>query len=439
MTNDDAEFVAAATRRLRKEEPELGHLIAAIRYKRTLVARLGLEDGFRAARNHLRVPGLDRLRSRRVLALREAALKSSVFTELWPGGRSFTHFPPRVLGDGDHAEQRGLNRSAFLARLDNVTTRGRSAVVLAEDDAIVDFEHDELTRFEDSPELDPGILWANGCRYWTMEPAEFGLTVDEAFMLSGSHTNDFGHWLTEYLPKLAIAIMAKLPRIPILVDELIPRTHIQSLELFLPGHEIVTIPHLSPVRVRKLWCASNPVYRGFYPTNWSKAWLGMIPDPQNFAVTINKLKSLAGEALCDPTGWDRVYLARKPERKKRLMNHGDIEAAAAERGFKVLYPEDLSFPEQIRLVHHARHIVAPDGSNALLTYFAAPGAQVSVLNSQQTYPLVELNGLLAALSVGFTIVTGPFHGAMLEEPFWTDYTIDRARFCSFLDEWLKAA
>jgi hypothetical protein len=32
--------------------------------------------------------------------------------------------------------------------------------------------------------------------------------MEEAFLFSGSHTLDFGHWMTEYLPKLAIALLA---------------------------------------------------------------------------------------------------------------------------------------------------------------------------------------------------------------------------------------
>ena len=106
------------------------------------------------------------------------------------------------------------------------------------------------------------------------------------------------------------------------------------------------------------------------------------------------------------------------------------------RGFTVVYPEDLSFAQQLRLVHHARHVVAPDGSNGLLAYFVSPGAKVCFLNSPHTLPLVELNGLLSALGAEFTIVTGPMTGEPTDEPFWNDYSIDPERFCAFLDDWL---
>jgi hypothetical protein len=438
MTDDDKKFIDEMTLRLRREEPQSGHLIAAISYKRAFVKRFGIQRGFMLCREQLRVPNLDVLGPKSVVSLRGVAEGTDLFTELWPGGRPFVHLSPPVVGEGDHTEQRGISRSGYLTCLRDVAVRGRSAIVVSEHEAIVDFENDELTSFEDNAELDPGVLYADGRTYWTMEPDEYSNLIDEALMLSGSHTNDFGHWLTEYLPKLAIAIMADVPQIPILVDHLIPRSHIQSLNLLCPWAKIIVIPHLSSCRVRKLWCASNPVYRGYYPSDWTSAWAGMLPDPENFAVTLRKIKSLAQHAIHEPTGWQRVFLARRPERKKKLVNHAEIESTAAARGFKIVYPEDLSFADQMRLVHHARYIVAPDGSNGLLAYFASQGAQACFLNSPHTLPLVELNGLLGAVGVGFTIVTGPISGAEQEEPFWNDYKIDQGVFSAFLDDWLAA-
>jgi hypothetical protein len=436
MTIDDEVFVALMTERLRKEEPELGHLIAAIHYKRAFVERFGLEEGFERCREQLRVPGLERLSQKTVISLKKAAECAPTCNLLWDGGRRFVHPVPEVIGESDAVEQSGLSRSAFLTCLEDVAIRGRSAIVLTPTKAIVDYENDELECFADSPELDPGVLHAGKDGYWVMEPVEYPMAIDEAFMLSGSHTNDFGHWLTEYLPKLAIALMAGLPQVPIIVDKGMPRSHTQSIELLCPWARIIVLPHLSSCRVRKLWCASNPVYRGYYPTDWTSAWKGMLPDPDNFARAIRELKRLAEDAIRPATGHERVFLARHPKRKKKLANHAAIEAAAAARGFHVVYPEDLAFEEQLRLVHHARHVVAPDGSNGLLAYFVSPGARVCFLNSPHTLPLVELSGILAALGAEFSIITGPMVSET-DEPFWNDYTIDEAAFSNFLDRWLQ--
>jgi capsular polysaccharide biosynthesis protein len=207
--------------------------------------------------------------------------------------------------------------------------------------------------------------------------------------------------------------------------------------LYCPRSNIITLPHLSTYRVRKLWCASNPTYRGWYPSDWTSAWEGMVTDPENFATCINSLNRLAADALEVPTGVERVFFGRRPSRKKRLENHAQIEAIAVARGFKFVYPEDLPFLEQIRLARHARHIIAPDGSNGLLSYFASPSAKVCFLNHTHTLPLAEINGLLEALGIEFTIFTGPTFGEPKQEPYWNDYLIDENRFADFLDQWLS--
>lgn len=429
-------FLEQSCSRLKSDQAELGFLVAAATFKRTLVRQLGVEDAFTACRQHLNVPGLDILKPRKVVSLMAAARRVAIFNELWPAGRTFVHCLKRVCGESDHVELRSISRSGYLTCLDDIVLRGRSAVVMTESEAIVDYENDELSRFEDIPEQEPGILYAADDIYWTMDPQEDSLVVEEAFMLSGSHANDFGHWLHEYLPKLAIALIAGLPEVPILVDERMPRTHIQSLELFCPASRIIVIPHLASCRVGKLWCASNPTYRGWYPSDWTSAWEGMTTDPDNFATTINKLKELATEAIEAPTGSDRIFLARRHERKKKLINHLEIEAVAANLGFTVVYPEDLPFVEQMRLAHHARYIIAPDGSNGLVSYFASAGAKVCFLNHAHTMPLAELDGILGALGVEFTALTGPIFGEPKDEPFWNDYLIDGKKFAAFLDQWL---
>lgn len=436
LSADDRQFIEQCCARKADEIPLLGALFADMNFKRTMVERFGVRQAFEICRQQLAVPDLGVLKQRRVVSLRSIAEQAQSFHELWPGGRRFSLPAPTVIGEGDHSDQSGVSRSAYLACLQDVLLRGRSAVILVGDVAAVDIEDDEARGLEDNPEFDPAVLHAAEGQFWTMEPASGPREFDEALMLTGTYAHDFGHWLSEHLPKLAMARMAGLPEVPILTDRRMPDAHRQSLELFCPGSEILALDHLAPCRVRKLWCAPNPMYRPFSPSNWSDAWQRMLPDPENFAQLIRALKASVESALAEPTGCDRVFLARRPQRKKRLVNDERIAEIAVANGFRVVFPEDLPFAEQLRLVHHARHIIAPDGSNGLLCYFVSPGASVCFLNHSHTRPLVELNGQMAAMGASFTIVTGPVAGQPGEEPFWNDYRIDEKVFESFLRSWL---
>jgi capsular polysaccharide biosynthesis protein len=436
LSADDRQFIEELSARKADEVPLIGALFADMNFKRAMVERFGVQQAFEFCRQHLAVPDLGVLRRRRVVSLRSVAERGEAFRELWPGGRAFSHPVPKVIGEGDHSEQSGVSRSAYLACLRDVLVRGRSAVVLLEDVAAVDIENGESQGLQDNPEFDPAVLHAAEDHFWTLEPESSPREIDEAFMLVGTYAHDFGHWLSEHLPKLAIARMAGLADVPLLIDRRIPDAHRQSLALFCPNSEVLSLDHLASCRVRKLWCAPNPMYRPFSPANWSDAWQRMLPDPENFAHAIQALKSTVESALAEPTGVDRIFLARRPHRKKRLVNHDRIAEIAAGSGFRTVYPEDLPFAEQLRLVHHARYLIAPDGSNGLLCYFVSPGASVCFLNHGHTRPLVELNGQMASMGANFTIVTGPVAGEPGEEPFWNDYRIDEKVFESFLQTWL---
>ena len=436
--------IADLVQRHLAEIPLWGHLPAAMRFKQALVARLGVEEAFRLGREALDVPGLDVLQARRIRSLHEAAQQKAVaFRELWRGGKPYTLSPPNVIGEGNHAPIQGTDRSAYLACFENVAIRGRSALILTGTEALVDFEGDEFSRVKDNPEYDPGVLHADGEMFWTMEPRTPRMIVDEAFMLSGAHTVDFGHWIIEYLPKYAIAVLSGLAdHVPVLIDERMPASHRQSLELLLPrGAQVIVVPHLAPFFVRKLWCSPIATYIGFYPTTFDlETWRHRAREPRHFAALIGEIMRRAEHATSEPTGWERIFIARKPHlHKKKLLNHRAIEAVAEAHRFKIVYPEQMSFVDQLRLARHARYIAGPEGSGTYLACFAQPGTRLCLLSPPYTLPLVEINGVLAALGVDVTILTGPESATDDLSPFWYAYEIAVDRFSRFLDRWLATS
>lgn len=430
--------------RLQAEESVWGHLPAQMRFKQELVRKLGLLRAFQVAATSLPVPHLQRLVYRRIRPLREAARSEAVvYRELWDGGEAFEAAPPRILGLNDNGPFRGISRSAYLACFANCLVRGRSAVVHFNDAALVDVEGEEGRHLPDNPEYDPGILHATPGHFWTMEPSAEApiIEVEEAFLLGGSHTLDFGHWMTEYLPKLATARLAGLPSMPVLIDERIPQTHVQSLDLFLPERtDTICIPHLAALKVRRLWVASNPMFMGFYPTTWNAAsWEASATHPGNFARLYEELgRCIQQHGMTDP-GHPRLYIGRKGTRsKKLLLNHEQIEDLASMHGFHRIYPEDLSFYDQVNLAINATHLLGPEGSGMMLGFFNCPGTNIGVLSSPNTYPLADLHGIQQALGTNYTIITGPYSGeADPDWQFWTDYKIDAAALNSFLLNWVK--
>lgn len=426
------------------EIPIWGHLPAAMRFKQAAVQQLGIDAAFALVRQHLEVPSLDRLRQRPIVSLRQAALdRALVFNELWAGGNRFDRAPLRVVGEGNHGPLPGWDRSAYLACFADVTVRSRSALLFSDGDALMDFEGDEYVRVSDIPQFDPSLLQREGEIAWTMESDAPALEIDEAFFLFGRNAVDFGHWITEYLPRYVLARMAGLPdSVPVLIDPGVPATVRHALADYLPaGARLIVAPHLAEVRVKRLWSASNPIFSAFYPSRWPlEFWSHLGSAPAPLARIIRAWLNIAAPFLPEPAGADRIFLARKPAtRNKRLLNHAEIEALASARGFRIIYPEDHSLHEQMRLVTNARHIIAPEGSNGLLSWFAQPGCKVCLLSPPYTLPLVDLNAILLELEIDLTVLTGPDLPTATEDycAFWNDYRIAPDAFSDFLDGWLS--
>ncbi|MCO5977534.1 glycosyltransferase family 61 protein [Ideonella oryzae] len=434
---------------LQRDIPLYGHLTAAIGFKQALVERLGVATAHPAVQAPLQLPGMERLRRLPVRPLREVAqAHGRHWHPLWPGGQ--VHALPRLQVVGPHDDQplEVIDRAGYLTCLDEVDVRGRSELLLWRDQVLHDVEGDEAQRVRDQFIFDPQVLHAEADHWWVMDSAEPAPVIEEAFWLGGHHAHDFGHWLTEYLPKLATALRAGWSGgMPVLVDASAPATVRTALTALLPADTPLRLMSaLERLHVRRLWCAPNVSYPGFCPLLASDdAAARLLTAPLRMATLIQTIGPRARQALDRPTGIERLYLARRPERHKAIVNHAAVDAVLAAHGFVRVLPEEHPFLEQLNLVRQARFIVAPEGSNALLGAFGGPGKQIAILTSPYTQPLLDLGATAAVLGQSLTFLTGPCaqdSPRHTEHPFWcfwNDYRIDPAGLDAWLADWLATA
>jgi capsular polysaccharide biosynthesis protein len=431
--------------RLAEDIPRRGQLAARMTFKRELVARVGVQEAFAIAAPHLAVPRLQTLQRRRLRPMIDAARQDSLeYRELWPGGQVQALPAMQVVGECRQEPCSIATRSMYLACLDDVLLRGRSDLLLRKGEALIDLENVPFDPATANAEFDPGVLHAEADHLWTMEPEGPVPRLKEALMLTGARTLDFGHWLIEYLPKLAIARLAGWNGgMPVLVDRTTPDNVRNALQAMLPPDApLHTVGHLAPIRVDRLWCMPDTFHLGFYPSQSGTGHLPQRLAMAHWRAVADEIFAMGGAAAAEPTGIDRLYLARRPERKKKLVNHAEIEALVARHGFTLIYPEDHSLIEQMRFVRHARFIVAPEGSNAALSIFCSPGAQVCTLTSPQVQQLVIGNAIFDAMGCQATLFLGPM---ATDSPtyttewlfsFWNDYRIDATAFEAYLAGWL---
>jgi capsular polysaccharide biosynthesis protein len=439
-----SEFLAQVERKFLADRDSWGELIAAMWMKQQVCREVGVEAAFPFCRKMLsRLPSSERLRRRDCKPLiSAAAAPGNPFTVVAKGGVDFTAPPTKIIGINNNAPFHGRSRAYYTSCLHNCIIRGRSTLVLQDESALVDAEADEA-QLPDNYEYDPWVLHGNANYLWTMESEQWddAPVIEEGLFLANRLSHEFGHWITELIPKIGIAGRAGLdPSLPVIIDASTKPTCRHSLDVFLPKRKsTIVLRYLLPCKVKKLWVVSNPWYAGFYPTTSDlSAWTVMAAYGLEYALAIKE--ALNNAHLIDGTvrSSSYVFLARKPDNpKKKLANQSDVEHLARRAGFLVVYPEDLSFLEQVSLVRGASHILGPEGSNMLLPFLAKEGTKVCCLNSPYTYPLADVSYTYAELGIDYTVLTGDFVENDPGFPFWNGYQIDIHTLSSFLSYWLS--
>jgi hypothetical protein len=413
-----------------------------MRFKQALVRELGVEDGFALYKEVFALPDSDRIERRPVISLYEFARdRGAAFHEIGPPGEPFVMPPPRVMGESNHRALEGVSRAIFVACLIDVRVRARSGFIEVEEVALLDYQGDELARIDDELDFDPAVFHALDGAIWMIGPKDAAdpIELDEAFMLLGPHSDGFGPWMLDLLPRfIAASASGALPPVPVLIDASMAAAQRQCLELMLPeGVEIIALPSFATARVRRLWCAPSQMHWSVLAKvneRWKWDYQGM--PRYRFANLIREMVRRVDLIASLPTGQDRVFLARKSFLRNTIVNAAEIETSAAARGFAVVYPEHLSFREQVRLLRHARFIVGLEGPQLLLAWFSQPGTKLCHLCHRYTAELPLQTGLLNEIGVDVTVLTGPY--VRLEEEYaeQSKYRIDPAMICDFLDSWL---
>jgi capsular polysaccharide biosynthesis protein len=416
-------------------------LYELIPFKESLTKQLSLQEACQIFGGLLSLPSETTIEHLPVRSLFDVASAHAItFRETAPAGLRFTAQPPRVIGVGDQRPLECVTRSLYVACLPDAYVHGRSALIEFRGSAVLDFQGGELEQVDEHLILDLPVLQAGKKDVWLATSRTNALRLDEGFNLLGPNTPQFGHWMWEYMPKYVAAVMsAKLSNVPILIDAYMPATHREFLEMLLPPNaEVVEVPYNGTVRVRRLWCAANLAYIPTYIKTLDPNWPAYeIPLPEHFAAVFNEITRRAEAVVPSKPGPERIYLARKPDQLKKLVNYSAIEQCARERGFYVFYPQDLTFAEQIQLMRGARYIIGPEGSALFLGFLARPATKLCIVSSIHMFNATSYTCLLEAIGLDTTIFTGEVVNESKLYPHFADYRISEEAFRAFLGEWLQ--
>ncbi len=244
------------------------------------------------------------------------------------------------------------------------------------------------------------------------------IKVQKAILMFGGGYDIYGHWLVDIIPKFyllhLLGIDYRNEKILTPID--LPPFGRSFLELLnIENDQLVFYDPLHDfVAVDQLYVPT--LLRGGDRTS------------EIFSQSIHYFRSQIIDKLDSGTSefHKKIYVSRKNSGRgsRSLTNSENIENIARELGFSIVYPEQLTIRQQIKLFSEAAVIIGEYGSALHNSIFSPEGAIVCALRGNQIHPAFLQSGISEALKQKTCYIFGKTN----DDPINYSFNIDESVF-----------
>ncbi len=184
------------------------------------------------------------------------------------------------------------------------------------------------------------------------------LSLDgDCYYLDLLFSANYGHWLSDEMPKLATALPFLPPATQFIISDPIQQFKLESLSALGIGRD-----RLIPVK-------------GYYETRCERLWHAT---PVNDMVWNAKMVRQVREALLQTHGQgsepspERIFISRNSVHMKRLANEDELLPLVESYGYKVIRPENHTLAQQVKIFSKARQVMGAYGAGLTNLLFCPP-------------------------------------------------------------------
>ncbi len=187
------------------------------------------------------------------------------------------------------------------------------------------------------------------------------LEAGGVFMAWGGRFN-YGHFLLDCLPSLAVLqLTGLLDEMPPIAPPLTAWQR-EGVELLLGTEAAARLVEIDAPLVRVDDVAfATPMDHFLHAPNKPLDWVR---------------EQMLARVDAPDSGVRRVYISRRGDEKRLMVNEDELEAALEARGFVVVHPETLSVARQIALFRDADILVGATGAALANVLFCKPSAKI---------------------------------------------------------------
>ena len=298
---------------------------------------------------------------RRIYSLADWASKSCCIFHALGEAEPIRIVTPPVSDEIDCNETVVYSNIPYVAEIFDALITSGSSLILVDNDAVLsDLLSDKQYGHFASLEFDKTVV-AQRSDALLVQNIQFNEWISIGIMLSGLASEHYGHWFAEFLPKLRhFERHPKFPEIPIIIDEGMPASHYDFLRA-LVANPLYILSKGSSLKIGTLLVAPTTT---FFPVELFRNHT--VPAEHQASWTLSALRYI-GEKIKYHYGEaniasDRIFLSRKNSSWRRLVNEGEVIGELQSLGFRVVFLEEHSFEEQVRIFQMAEFIIAPNGS-----------------------------------------------------------------------------
>jgi hypothetical protein len=285
---------------------------------------------------------------------------------------------PWIYGQKRNSKVKYTNSNkSFLLEIPNAKIFGQSSIVLTEDGFALSetaghkkFGHVVSLTYEK-------IVMAHLGNKVIVDYGNFETKkIKEGIFLSGLASDAYGHWFPEFLAKLQFyRTHPRFSSIPIIVDSDMPKSHFDSLK-YLAKNKLIKLKKNESILCNNLIYTAphsflpTETYSYNYDYSEFPAWS---PRALDFV-----RKSITHQFNTIPHR--KIYISRGNVRWRKLINEKEIVAYLISKNFEVVYPEKMTFNQQIKTFSEADWIIAPNGSALNNLIFCNKSVKVIILS-----------------------------------------------------------
>ena len=130
-----------------------------------------------------------------------------------------------------------------------------------------------------------------------------------------------------------------------------------------------------------------------------------------------------------PAPHRRVYISRAEATYRRLVNEDEVWTLLQEAGFERVRMEDLTFDEQVALMHQTEVLMGVHGAGLSNMTFCNPSAHVVEIGVRE-YPSPDFYSTASSLGLDYSILFGEAVGEWVQR--WPDIYLNPGKLTSLL-------